>query len=150
VSLSVHIVQLPHGLDLPLPHYASEEAAGMDVYAAISPKTPVVLEKMQRALIPTGIALHIPVKFEAQVRPRSGLALRHGVTVLNSPGTIDSDYRGEICVLLINLGDAPFSIERGMRVAQLVFAPVTQVAWQPADSLSGTPRNTNGFGSTGL
>lgn len=145
VDLPVH--RLEHARDLPLPGYASAHAAGLDLLAAVS--EPVVLEPGGRAVLPTGIAIALPEGFEAQVRPRSGLAARNGVTVLNSPGTIDADYRGEIAVVLINLGDAPFRVERGMRIAQLVVAPVSTVRWQERDSLSETVRAEGGFGSTG-
>lgn len=139
--------RLPHGLDLPLPSYATAHAAGLDLLAAIADV--VVLPPGGRALLPTGIAIALPVGFEAQVRPRSGLAARHGVTVLNSPGTVDADYRGEIAVVLINHGEDAFRIERGMRIAQLVVAPVTVVRWQETADLAPTVRAEGGFGSTG-
>jgi dUTP pyrophosphatase len=146
--LEVPVRRLPHALDLPLPMYATARAAGLDLLAAIA--EPVSLPPGgARALLPTGIALALPPGFEAQVRPRSGLAARHGVTVLNSPGTIDADYRGEIAVVLINFGEAAFRIERGMRIAQLVVAPVTTVRWRETCDLAETARGGGGFGSTG-
>lgn len=145
--LTVDLKQLPHGADLPLPAYATEQSAAVDLLAAIDGT--LVLAPGKRALVDTGIAIALPVGFEAQVRPRSGLAAKNGVTVLNSPGTIDADYRGEIKVILINHGEAAFEIERGMRIAQLVVAPVTQVAWNAVDDLDETARGAGGFGSTG-
>lgn len=142
-------IVLPHGEGLPAPSYRSEHAAGLDLSAAVPEGEPLTLAPGERALVPTGIAIELPAGFEAQVRPRSGLAHRFGVTVLNSPGTIDADYRGEIQVLLINLGDKPFLIERKDRVAQLVVAPVSMVALEGADSLTATRRGKGGFGSTG-
>ncbi len=144
----IPIVRLPHGHDLELPSYATAHAAGLDLMAAVA--EPVTLVPGQRAMIPTGIAIALPVGFEAQVRPRSGLAARHGVTILNSPGTIDADYRGEIKAILINFGDTPFVVEPKARIAQLIVAPVTQIRWDPADSLPETARGEGGFGSTGL
>ncbi len=146
-SLGVPIRRLPHGAGLPLPAYATAMSAGVDLLAAVT--EPVVLEPGGRAAIPSGIAIALPPGYEAQVRPRSGLAMKHGITVLNSPGTIDADYRGEIGVILVNLGDAPFGIERGMRIAQMVVAPVNTVAWREVDSLPGSGRGDGGFGSTG-
>lgn len=146
----VPVLKLAHAQDLPLPSYQSEHAAGADLCAAVSADAPVVLEPGQRAAIPTGIALALPLGTEAQVRPRSGFALRYGVTVLNAPGTIDSDYRGEIQVLLVNLGHAPVRIERGMRIAQLVVAPVRRAEFAVTDDLSTSARGGSGFGSTGL
>ncbi|PKR58863.1 MULTISPECIES: dUTP diphosphatase [Thalassospira] len=145
--LTVNLKRLPHGADLPLPDYATAQSAAVDLQAAIDGVQ--VIAPGKRAMIETGIAIALPVGFEAQVRPRSGLAAKNGVTVLNSPGTIDADYRGEIKVILINHGDAAFEIERGMRIAQLVVAPVTQVAWQAVDDLDETARGSGGFGSTG-
>ncbi|RCK20325.1 dUTP diphosphatase [Thalassospira lucentensis] len=145
--LTVNLKQLPHGADLPLPDYATAQSAAVDLQAAIDGVQ--VIAPGKRAMIETGIAIALPAGFEAQVRPRSGLAAKNGVTVLNSPGTIDADYRGEIKVILINHGDAAFEIERGMRVAQLVVAPVTQVVWQAVDDLDETARGSGGFGSTG-
>jgi dUTP pyrophosphatase len=147
-EISLSIQRLPHGADLPLPHYASEGAAGMDVLAAL--EQPMQLAPGARAAIPTGLAMAIPHGYEVQVRPRSGLALKQGLTVANAPGTIDSDYRGELKVLLINLGQQPVLIERGMRIAQLVVAPVTRALLHTVDSLDETARGTGGFGSTGV
>jgi dUTP pyrophosphatase len=143
----IAITTLPHAAGLPLPAYATAQAAGMDLVAAID--AAIVLAPLARVLVPTGITMALPAGFEAQVRPRSGLAAKNGVTVLNTPGTIDADYRGEVKVILINLGDAPFTIERGMRVAQMVVAPYTTVTWQQVDSLDETQRGAGGFGSTG-
>lgn len=148
MSLIVPVIRLPHAEGLPLPAYATEHAAGMDLLAAIT--APITLAPMQRERIPTGLAMAIPPGWEGQVRPRSGLAAKHGVTCLNSPGTIDADYRGEVCVLLINLGSEPFVIERGMRIAQLVFARVEHAEWQEVETLATTVRGAGGFGSTGL
>ncbi len=144
----VPILRLPHGDDLPLPAYATPGSAGMDLHAAV--EGDVALAPLERALVPCGFALALPQGWEAQVRPRSGLALKHGVSLLNAPGTIDSDYRGEVAVLLINLGSARFSVTRGVRIAQLVVAPVAQVSWQPVESLDESLRGSGGFGSTGL
>lgn len=130
-----------------LPEYATSGAAGMDLRAYL--ETPVTLHPLERKLIPTGLFMEIPVGYEVQIRPRSGLAFKHGITVLNSPGTIDSDYRGEVGVLLINLSQEPFIIENGERIAQMVVAAHGQVQWEPADELSGTQRGEGGFGSTG-
>jgi len=146
-ALSVAILRLPHGHDLPLPSYATAESAGMDLIAAVADA--IALEPGERTLVPTGIAIALPQGFEAQVRPRSGLALKFGVTTLNTPGTIDADYRGEIGVILINHGQERVTIKRGDRIAQLVVAPVTRVAWDPRDSLDGTARGAGGFGSSG-
>lgn len=145
--LDLQVRRLPHGRDLPLPAYATAHAAGLDLLAATAET--VVLPPGGRALLPTGIVIALPEGYEAQVRPRSGLAARHGVTVLNSPGTIDADYRGEIAVVLINHGAEAFRIERGMRIAQLVVAPVTAVRWQETAELAPTVRAEGGFGSTG-
>ena len=147
-SLSVQIKRLPHGADLPLPRYATPDSAGVDLLAAIPDA--VVLAPGERQLIPSGIAVALPPGTEAQVRPRSGLALRHGITLLNTPGTIDADYRGEIGVILINLGQEPFAIDRGMRIAQMIIAPVVQVAWDEVSELSDSSRGAGGFGSTGV
>ena len=141
------VQRLDHAADLPLPGYASEQASGMDLLAAV--EGPVTLAPGERALVPTGIAFALPPGYEAQVRPRSGLAAKQGVTVLNTPGTIDADYRGEVKVILINLGKEPVTLERGARIAQLVVAPVTRVAWQPVTDLDATARGEGGFGSTG-
>jgi dUTP pyrophosphatase len=148
-AVDVRILRLPHGEGLPLPSYQSAGAAGLDILAALPANTQLVLEPRARDLIPTGIVIELPAGFEAQVRPRSGLALKHGVTVLNAPGTIDSDYRGEVKVLLVNLGSEPFVIERGMRIAQLVVAPVTRVDLQEETRLAESSRGAGGFGSTG-
>ena len=147
--LSVMVVQLPHARDMPLPAYQSATAAGLDLTAAVQEGYPLTLKPGDRALVPTGLALQIPEGHEAQVRPRSGIALRYGVTVLNSPGTIDADYRGEVMVLLINHGDEPVDIKRGERIAQLVFAPVTQATLISVRAVSDTTRGGGGFGSTG-
>jgi dUTP pyrophosphatase len=149
-SEQIHLLRLPHGDDLPLPAYQSVHAAGLDLHAAVGVKSPVVIAPGQRALIPTGIAIALPVGLEGQVRPRSGLAIRHGVTVLNAPGTVDADYRGEIQVILVNLGDQPFTVERGMRIAQLVIASTMQLAICEVASLDETTRGAGGFGSTGI
>jgi dUTP pyrophosphatase len=145
----VEIRQLPHGDGLALPAYQSADAAGLDLLAAVPEDAPLVLAPGKHALVPTGLSIALPSGFEAQVRPRSGLAAKHGVTVLNSPGTVDADYRGEINVILINHGDAPFSIRRGERIAQMVIAPVIQAQLFPVASLSATDRGSGGFGSTG-
>lgn len=148
-AISVGVVRLPHGADLPLPAYQSEEAAGLDLYAAVPTNAPMTLAPGARALVPTGLILELPRGTEAQVRPRSGLAFKHGVTVLNSPGTIDSDYRGEVKVLLVNLGDAPFRIVRGERIAQMVIAQVAQARLVERLRAAATLRGSGGFGSTG-
>lgn len=147
-AVTVDIVRLPHGADLPLPAYATADSAGMDLYAAEADT--IALAPGKRALIATGIALQLPSGFEAQVRPRSGLAAKQGITVLNSPGTIDADYRGEVKVILINLGEATARIERGDRIAQLVVAPVTRATWNEVTDLEDTDRGVGGFGSTGI
>jgi len=146
-SERVAVRRLPHAADLPLPEYGSAGAAGLDLLAAVS--SDIVLAPGARALIPAGIAIALPAGLEAQVRPRSGLALKSGVTVLNAPGTIDSDYRGEIGVILVNHGTEPFTVPRGMRIAQLVVAPVTRIAWEDSASLAESGRGADGFGSTG-
>ena len=133
---------------LPLPRYATAGAAGMDLLADVV--APVELAPGARALVPTGIAIALPTGYEAQIRPRSGLALKNGITLLNAPGTIDADYRGEVGVILVNHGDQPFTVERGMRIAQMVVARYDRVAWQPVDSLDETARGAGGFGSTGI
>ena len=148
MTISVPVQILSGAKELPLPAYATEHAAGMDLLAALP--EPRELAVMERALVPTGIAVAIPPGWEGQVRPRSGLALKHGVTCLNAPGTIDADYRGEIGVILINLGSEPYLVEPGSRIAQLVFAPVTRVEWQTVVSLDVTGRGDGGFGSTGM
>jgi len=147
--IKVEVQQLPHAEGLPLPAYQSSQAAGLDLVAAVPEQTPLVLAAGQYAMVPTGLIIALPDGFEAQVRPRSGLAAKHGVTVLNSPGTVDADYRGEINVLLVNLGTEPFTIRRGERIAQMIVAPVTRVELTRADSLSATTRGSGGFGSTG-
>jgi len=143
----VQITRLPHGKDLPLPAYQSELAAGMDLLAAVA--EPITLSSGKRALIPTGIAIALPPGYEAQVRPRSGLAAKYGVTVLNTPGTIDADYRGEVQVILINLGEAPVVIERGMRIAQMVISRIERAQLHETPALPATGRGSGGFGSTG-
>jgi dUTP diphosphatase len=148
-TVKADIRQLPHGQSLALPAYQSTHAAGLDLLAAVPENSPLMLLPGQRALVPTGLTMALPAGYEAQVRPRSGLASKHGVTVLNAPGTVDADYRGEIGVLLINHGDAPFSIGRGERIAQMVIAPVVQVELVLAAELSATDRGSGGFGSTG-
>ena len=148
-ALTVRVVQLPHGEGLPLPAYASAGAAGLDLRAAVAEGEPLTLAPGARAVIPTGVAIALPADHEAQVRPRSGLALMHGVTCLNAPGTIDADYRGEIGVILVNHGGEPFTVRRGERIAQLIVAPVVRVTLSPADSLETTVRGDGGFGSSG-
>jgi dUTP diphosphatase len=150
VTVKIDIRQLPHGEGLALPAYQSADAAGLDLLAAVAGDSPLVLEPGKRALVPTGLTIALPSGYEAQVRPRSGLAAKHGVTVLNSPGTVDADYRGEIAVILINHGDAPFSIRRGERIAQMVIAQVVRAELVSTASLSATDRGGGGFGSTGL
>lgn len=145
----VGIVRLPHAEGLPLPAYQTEGAAGLDLIAALDAQGPMTLSPGARALIPTGLILELPQGYEAQVRPRSGLAVNHGVTVLNSPGTVDSDYRGEVRVILANLGQAPFEIRRGERIAQLVISPVTHATLVEVNEVSNTLRGAGGFGSTG-
>ena len=148
VEARVSVVVLAHGKGLPLPAYQSEAAAGLDLMAAVATRDEIVIGAGQRALVPTGLSLELPAGFEGQVRPRSGLALKHGVTVLNSPGTIDADYRGEVKVILINLGHAPFTVRRGERIAQLVVAPVTRALLVEAERLEFSRRGSGGFGST--
>ncbi len=147
--VKIDVQLLPHGESLPLPTYQSQHAAGLDLLAAVPDDAPVMIAPGKHALIPTGILIALPPGFEAQVRPRSGLAAKHGVTVLNAPGTIDADYRGEVRVLLINHGDAPFAVRRGERIAQMVIAPVVRAELVSAVSLSETDRGSGGFGSTG-
>lgn len=149
-GIQVRIVRLAHAEGLPLPAYQSEGAAGMDLLAAVEEAAPVILAPGDRELIPTGLVLELPPGMEAQIRPRSGLALRHGITVLNSPGTVDSDYRGEVKVLLINLGDAPWEIQRGERIAQLIFQRVERATLVEVAVLGNTRRGAGGFGSTGI
>jgi dUTP pyrophosphatase len=146
-GIDVRIQRLPHAADLPLPAYATAGSAGVDLSAAV--ETEVILPPAGRALIPTGFAIALPEGFEAQVRPRSGLAVKHGISVLNTPGTIDADYRGEVMVCLVNLGERPFTVRRGERIAQMVVAPVSRVQWNEAASLDATARDSGGFGSTG-
>ena len=146
--IPVTIERLAHGKDLELPTYATDLSAGVDLMAANGEA--LELLPGERTLVPTGIRIALPEGYEAQVRPRSGLALRHGITVLNAPGTIDADYRGEVAVLLVNLGEAAFTVERGMRIAQLVVAPLARVAWQEVPALPTSERGEGGFGSTGL
>ncbi|MCK9994638.1 MAG: dUTP pyrophosphatase [Alphaproteobacteria bacterium] len=148
--LTVSFRRLPHNPDLPLPAYATPGAAGLDLCAAVPADDPLILPPGERALIPTGLAMALPPGYEAQVRPRSGLALKHGITVLNSPGTIDCDYRGEIGVILLNTGKAPFTITRGERIAQMVIASVAQAQFIEVADLPETGRGAGGFGSTGL
>jgi dUTP pyrophosphatase len=147
--VEVQIMRLAHGADLPLPQYQSAHAAGLDLLAAVSAEAPVVVPPGGRALIPTGIAIALPQGYEGQVRPRSGLAARHGITVLNAPGTVDADYRGEIQVVLANFGGEPFAVSRGTRIAQLIIAPVQQVTLVETVTLDSTARGQGGFGSTG-
>ena len=146
----VQIMRLPHGADLPLPQYQSALAAGLDLLAAVPAGAPVEIAPGARALIPTGVAVALPPGHEGQVRPRSGLALRHGVTVLNTPGTVDADYRGELQVILVNLGTEPFIVQRGMRIAQIIIAPVQRAVLVEFDTLNTTERASGGFGSTGI
>jgi len=148
-SLRIAVTQLPHGEGLALPAYQTEHAAGLDLLAAVPEDKPLQLAPGDRALVPTGLAMALPAGYEAQVRPRSGLAVKHGVTVLNSPGTIDADYRGEIGVPLINHGRETFTIKRGERIAQMVVAPVVQIAFAPVVELPPSERGSGGFGSTG-
>ena len=149
-AIKVTVARLPHGEGLPLPAYQTPGAAGLDLLAAIAPNAKLVIEPGARELVPTGLRLELPLGYEGQVRPRSGLALKSGVTVLNAPGTIDSDYRGEVSVILINHGTESFEITRGARIAQLVVAPVTQAVFIEAAELGGSVRGAGGFGSTGV
>lgn len=144
----VNIIKLPNGVDFPLPEYATAHAAGVDLMAAIEEN--ITLAPLARVLVPTGIAIALPEGFEAQIRPRSGLALKNGISLLNCVGTIDADYRGEIKVILVNFGDKDFVIERGMRIAQMVIAPVAKVSWNEVQTLDETARSDAGFGSTGV
>lgn len=148
-TVSIQVAPLPHFEGLALPAYETALSAGMDVRAAVAQDAPLTLDAGARALVPTGLTIALPAGYEAQIRPRSGLAFKHGVTCLNTPGTIDADYRGEVKVLLINLGPEPFVIQRGERIAQIVIAPVTQGAWDVVETLSETARGSGGFGSTG-
>jgi dUTP pyrophosphatase len=149
MSPELRILRLPHAADLPLPAYQTERAAGLDLVAAVPASAPVTIASGERAMIPTGIAIALPPGHEGQIRPRSGIALRHGVTVLNSPGTIDADYRGEIQVILVNLGAEPFEITRGTRIAQMIITPIIHVKIVEAGGLDATGREGGGFGSTG-
>jgi dUTP pyrophosphatase len=149
ITAKLDIRQLPHAAGLPLPAYQSAHAAGLDLLAAVPQDAAMLLAPGKHAMVPTGLAIALPEGFEAQVRPRSGLAAKHGVTVLNSPGTVDADYRGEISVILINHGAEPFLIRRGERIAQMVIAPVVQAKLNPVESLPETGRGSGGFGSTG-
>ncbi|MDK9697761.1 MAG: dUTP diphosphatase [Siculibacillus sp.] len=149
-TIEIGVQRLPHAEGLSLPAYQTEEAAGFDLVAAVAEDAPVVLAPLGRALVPTGLVLEIPPGHEGQVRPRSGLALKHGVTVLNSPGTIDADYRGEVKVILVNLGAEPFTVRRGERIAQFIAAKVTRARLVVVASVGDTARGTGGFGSTGL
>ena len=149
-EVTVSVARLPHGADLPLPDYATVDSAGLDLLAAVD--SDLALAPGERALIPTGLVIALPTGHEAQVRPRSGLAVKHGITVLNSPGTVDADYRGEVKVILANLGDETFTITRGMRIAQMVVAPVLRLGWNEVGSeaeLPSSERGAGGFGSTG-
>lgn len=146
---AIAVRRLAHNPDLPLPAYETAHAAGMDLRAAVPETEPIVLRPGSRIAVPTGLAIALPEGFEGQVRPRSGLALRHGITQLNTPGTIDADYRGEVMVILINLGEEEFIIRRGDRIAQLVIAPVVQAGWREVEGLDETARGAGGFGSTG-
>ena len=147
-QVGVAICKLPHGADLPLPGYATADSAGADLLAAVD--TALTLNPGERMLVPTGIQIALPTGYEAQIRPRSGLAIKNGITCLNAPGTIDADYRGEIGVILINHSSQAFTIERGMRIAQMVIAPVSTAHWQEVDNLESTLRGQGGFGSTGV
>ncbi|MCP9318322.1 dUTP diphosphatase [Acetobacter persici] len=146
-GLTVRVQRLPHGQDLPLPSYATAGAAGMDLLAAVA--EPVTLQPGGRTVIPTGLCIALPPGYELQVRPRSGLALKYGIVLPNSPGTIDEDYRGEVGVIVLNAGETPFTVEHGMRIAQAVIAPVERVSWAECESLDETARGAGGFGSTG-
>lgn len=147
MSVLVSVTRLPHGADFELPSYETADAAGMDLHAALD--ADVVIAPGARTLIPTGLAIALPSGYEAQIRPRSGLALKNGISLVNSPGTIDADYRGEVGVIVINHGDQDFIVTRGMRIAQMVVAPVIQAVWDEVDTLPETARGTGGFGSTG-
>lgn len=145
--VDIALKRLPHSDGLPLPAYQTEDAAGLDLLAAV--EEPMTLAPLGRSLVPTGLAIALPSGYEAQIRPRSGLAAKHGITVLNSPGTVDADYRGELKVILINLSDTPFTIHRGERIAQMVIAPVSRAQFIETEVLDATRRGANGFGSTG-
>jgi dUTP pyrophosphatase len=146
-AVEVAITREPGTEDIPLPGYETEHAAGMDLRASVT--EPLTLAPGQRALVPTGLRIALPEGYEAQIRPRSGLAIKHGISLLNSPGTIDADYRGEVCIIIANLGQEPFTIARGDRIAQMIVAPVTKVAWRAVESLDETKRGAGGFGHTG-
>lgn len=146
-ALTISLKVLDHGKDLPIPHYATEESAGVDLYAAID--SDITLTPFERRLIPTGLQMALPKGYEAQIRPRSGLALKNGLSVLNTPGTIDSDYRGEVGIILINLSQKDFTVSRGMRIAQMIIAPVVQADFFVTDNLNDTSRGSGGFGHTG-
>ena len=148
MTVTIALTRLPHAQGLDLPAYATEQSAGMDLLAAIA--EPVTLAPLERKLIPTGLAIALPAGYEAQIRPRSGLAYKQGLTVLNSPGTIDADYRGDVGVILVNLSNVPVTIERGMRIAQMVIARYEQAQWEEVAVLPETARGTGGFGSTGV
>jgi dUTP pyrophosphatase len=148
MTIEVNIKQLPHGKDMKLPHYATPHSAGMDLMAAIDQD--LILKWNQRILVPTGISIALPDGYEAQIRPRSGLAFKNGITIINTPGTIDADYRGEIGVVLINLGNEDFTISRGMRIAQMIIAPYIQAKFNEVEDLDSTIRGKGGFGSTGV
>ena len=148
MTITVKLTRLAHGASLPLPQYATAHSAGVDLMAAIT--SDISLKPMARQLVATGIAIALPEGYEAQIRPRSGLALKHGISLVNTPGTIDADYRGEIKVLLINLGQEHFTVTPGMRIAQMVVAPVSRVSFEQVDTLEETERSSGGFGSTGL
>lgn len=147
MSVAVAVKRLPHNADLPLPDYATQGSAGLDLLAAVT--DPVTIAPLGRALIPTGLAIALPPDYELQIRPRSGLALKHGITLPNSPGTIDADYRGEIQIIVLNAGSETFTVTRGMRIAQAVLAPVSRIAWRETVDLDRTARDAGGFGSTG-
>jgi len=147
VTVDIQVVRLPHAEGLPLPSYATAGAAGMDLMAALT--EPLVIPPGGRALVPTGLRIALPHGYELQVRPRSGLALKHGITMPNTPGTVDEDYRGELQVIVMNAGTEPFTVERGLRIAQAVVAPVTRAAWREVETLPDTARGEGGFGSTG-
>ena len=147
MSVDILVTRLPHGEGLPLPSYATEGAAGMDLMAAVT--EPLTIQPGGRVLVPTGLRIALPHGYELQVRPRSGLALKHGITMPNTPGTVDEDYRGELQVIVMNAGTEPFTVERGMRIAQAIVAPVTRGAWREVETLPDTARGTGGFGSTG-
>ena len=150
MSVDVRVKRLPHGKDLPLPTYQTESSAGLDLLAAIPPHSSLVIEPGGRDLVPTGLAIELPEGFEAQIRPRSGLALKKGVTLVNTPGTIDADYRGEIGVIIINHGSEPFEIFRGDRIAQMIVAPIVQARLVEVEELTSSDRGAGGFGSTGV